>query len=211
MSTQGWDESRPVPTELLASLAELALRLPSEHEQPTARWIIVQSKEAKGRVAAAAYGQPLVLKAPALVVVVADLEPERVGQTWLDQRVSQGEISPEQAQRSLALAKRAPGRWPNRGLWAVRHAMQTVGSLLLAGSQAGLLVQLIADFDHGKLRMALGIPDDHEIAALLGLGIALPSGSEPTLATVNIEDLCFAEHFGQPRDGSVRVCQSPQS
>jgi nitroreductase len=188
---------RPIPEPILARLVDMALRMPAEHEQPTGRWIIVRSSAAHARVALAAYGQSVVATAPVLIVALADREPERVcGAGDRLREVSRGERTLEESHRLAALAARAPERWPSRGLWAVRHAMLTVAAVLIGAAEAGLAARLVPDFDHARLREALGIPDDHEIAALVALGF--PGAPYRPTSAPSLDGLAFAEHFGQP-------------
>ncbi len=208
----GWRPETLISASLLDRLADLALRMPAEHGLATGRWIIVRGPEARVRVAAAAFGQKLVTEAPALIVVLADLVPERiVGEQANRQAIEAGELSPESARRLSALASRAPGRWLGQAFWAVRHAMLTAGALMIGAAEAGLCARLVADFDHARLREALGIPDDHEIAAMLALGHLQP-GQGPGW-TPRLEDLCFADHFGQPWDcgGGQPEHQAPEA
>ena len=196
---KGGNSQLEISAGVLEQLAALALRMPAEHGLATGRWIVVRGPEARRRVAAAAYGQKLVSEAPALVVVLADLAPERIlGDQAYRQAIEAGQLSPEEARRLSALASRAAGRWPDQAVWAVRHAMLTAGALMIGAAEIGLSARLVADFDHARLRAALGIPDDHEIAAIVAL--ATEAAEEPAACKPPLEDLCFLDHFGQPWD-----------
>jgi hypothetical protein len=74
--------------------------------------------------------------------------------------------------------------------------MLTVAAFQIGAAEAGLAACLIPDFDHVRLRDALGIPEDHAIAALVAVGD--PADTARGTSAVPLNELCFAEHFGQP-------------
>jgi hypothetical protein len=51
-------------------------------------------------------------------------------------------------------------------------------------------------FDLEKLKVAFGIPNDHTVCTLLTLGYAAEEAPFP--GRLELDEVCFAEHFGQP-------------
>jgi nitroreductase len=187
----------PLDDVTLARLLDDALTAPSPHDLQPTRFVVVRDPAARARLASAAYGQRAVAEASAVVVVLADLHPEGAGlEAWLAARVEAGEMDAAEAARRRALAERAPGRWTDRGLWAVRPAAMAAGRMIAAADSHGLAARMVDDFDHGQVRAAVGIPDDHALVALVVLDAGEPD--PPPLDPRPLSAFVWDDHFGRP-------------
>jgi hypothetical protein len=68
-----------------------------------------------------------------------------------------------------------------------------------AAGMLGLSSEFLDEFDAEALRSGFGVPDDHAICGLVALGSAGPV--RPFLGRFGLDELCYAEHFGQPWTG----------
>jgi len=184
-----FDPDRPLPDGVLAGLLDLARFAPgAEHHQPW-RFLVVRGEANRRRLRACAYRHPLLADAPAVVVVLGDLFPERA------LRWRAVDPSPA-ASETRARAASALARVTDRVLWATRAAATAAAALTAAARSAGIDSALLDGFDAPRLALAFGVPDDHAIVALVPLGYALEWQPAPT--PLPLDDLCHREHFGQP-------------
>ena len=92
---------------------------------------------------------------------------------------------------------------PEMDVYSTCGAIQ---NLWLAGRAEGVGVGWVSIIDHAKVKEILGIPEGVKLVAYLCLGYPKEFRDKPLLEEVGwrerlkLEDLVFAEHWGQPSD-----------
>jgi nitroreductase len=199
-AVRAFDPSRPLPDDLLTEILTLATMAPSAFNLQPWRFVVVRSAANRERLQNAAYAQVKITQAPVVVIVLAALHPHVPHlDTIIDDQVARGVFSAESGQtvRGRVLASMQRRRDP--ALWAMRSAMLAAGQLMTAAEGLGAASAPMEGFDDEKVRAAFGIPDDHILCCLVALGY--PAEEKPFPGRLPLDDVCYAEHFGQPWRG----------
>ena len=192
-----FDPSRPLSAPLLARLLGLATLAPSPMNLQPWRFVVVRDQRARRRLHACTFGEARVLDAPAVLIVLAYLHPDRTDlPAILDRMLAFGAIAPEVAAKFRATAPREWARGDGPTLRATRAAMLAAGTLMIAAEGLGLASSWLEGFDEPRLRQGFGIPDDHAVCGLLALGFAAELAPDP--GRFGLDHACYAEHFGRP-------------
>ncbi len=196
-----FDPDRPLADEILAALLRLATLAPSPFNLQPWRFVVVRDPRNRRRLRACAFGEARITDAPATLILLGYLEPDRLdlGRA-IDRQLGLGAITPDLARRLRAEAPRIWARGDDR---AGRAAMLAAATLMIAAEGLGIGSALLDDFDPIQLRQAFGIPDDHAIAGLLALGH--PLEGPPFPGRFGLDHVCHAEHFGQPWPEAMKV------
>lgn len=159
---------QPVTREVLHEVLEIAGKAPSAWNVEPWRVIVVQDADLRQKLMAAAYGQPQVGAAPAVLVVSSDME-DAMGriEEWLHPGI-QG----ERREKEIATIQ---GIFEKMGLegrasWGRNQTNIFLGYLLLALASKGLGSSPMLGFDPAQVRELLGLAPHAEIPALVAVG-----------------------------------------
>lgn len=191
---------RPLDPKILESILTRATSAPSAHNLQPWRFLVVRDERNRRRLRAVARNRPEMTRAPAVVVVLAHLFPDRTHlEPMLEAAVDAGHCSPAKAAEIRGRAAsfgRGLDRDRDRVAWASRTAMLAASRLMLAAESLGVAATLIEEFDADALRADFGVPDDHSVACLIALGHKPEPDSTP--GRFGLDEVAFSEHFGQP-------------
>lgn len=202
MSTEPlrFDPERSIDPELLTRILEAATLAPSPYNLQPWRFLVVRDAANRRKLQACAWNQPMIGQAPVIVIILGFHHPD---QTHLDdmlaRRIELGACTPQRAAEIRGRAVAALGRVTDRALWATRSTMLAAATLMRAAASLGISSAFLDEFDAEALRATFGVPDDHAVCGLIALGWA--DQSEPFAGRFGLDEVCYAEHFGQPWTG----------
>lgn len=166
-----------IPDADLRELLRLAGRAPSAWNIQPWRFVVVQSPALKVELAAAAYGQQQVVRAPATIVVVSDM-------------VDALARMPESAHPDMPQAARDSTVETVRGTfvgqtdeqreaWGNAQSNIALGYLLLLAESLGYGTSPMLGFDPDKVKALLDLPAHVRITALVAIGYPAEEGFRP--------------------------------
>ena len=170
-------EPAAIPESELRELLRLAGRAPSAFNAQPWRFIVVRDEELKGKLAAAAYGQQQILRAPATIVMVSDMEdamrrmPESMHPDMQQDKRDAGVESFRATFASQSVAQREE--------WGNAQSNIALGYLLLLAESKGYATSPMLGFQPEKVRALLGFPDHVRIPALVAIGYQAENGFRP--------------------------------
>ena len=167
----------PIPESDLRELLRLAGRAPSAYNVQPWRFAVVQDQDLKAKLAAAAYGQQQVLRAPATIVLYSDME-------------SALERMPEAMHPGMPADKREAGvqsfratfanqTVEEREAWGNAQSNIALGYLLLLAESHGYATSPMLGFEPEKVKALLGLPAHVRITALVSIGYPAEEGFPP--------------------------------
>ncbi|MFO0951728.1 MAG: nitroreductase family protein [Isosphaeraceae bacterium] len=198
-STRRFDPSRPLDDALLAEILRLATRAPSSFNLQPWRFLVVRDAVNRRKLRAAAFNQPKVSEAPVVVIVLGYHHPDRSHVEMVAEAMrDSGAVGPEGMAEFKGRAGATLGRMPEsaRPIWASRSTMLAAATLMIAAESLGVASAPMEGFDEQKVREGFGVPDDHTVCCLVALGY--PAEEKPFPGRLGLEEVCYAEHFGQP-------------
>ena len=169
--------STPIPEADLRELLRLAARAPSAYNVQPWRFVVVQGHELKTKLAAAAYGQQQVLRAPATIVLYSDM-------------ASALERIPEAMHPEMPADKRAAGvdsfrqtfanqTVEEREAWGNAQSNIALGYLLLLAESLGYATSPMLGFEPEKVKNLLDLPTHVRVTALIAIGYPAEEGFRP--------------------------------
>jgi nitroreductase len=167
----------PIPDADLRELLRLAGRAPSAFNVQPWRFVVVQDDDLKAKLAAAAFGQQQVLRAPATIVIYSDM-------------ASALERIPEAMHPDMPADKRAAGvesfratfanqTVEEREAWGNAQSNIALGYLLLLAESFGYATSPMLGFDPDKVKALLGLPAHVRVTALVSIGYPAEEGFRP--------------------------------
>ncbi len=149
-SVRSFDPSRDVPPEMVEEILRCACLAPSAGNVQPWRFVVVRDRRVKEGLAAAALGQSFVAQAPVVIVVCADLEAHA-------------------------------SSYGRRGveLYSIQDTAAAVQNMLLAATALGLGTCWVGAFREEEAARCLGLPERLRPLAIIPLGYAASSGSQP--------------------------------
>ena len=166
-----------IPQAELRELLRLAGRAPSAYNVQPWRFVVVQDADLKNKLAAAAYGQQQVVRAPATIVMYSDME------SALDRL-------PESMHPDMPQDKRDAGVQSFRATftnqtveerenWGNAQSNIALGYLLLLAEAKGFATSPMLGFEPDKVKALLGLPAHVRITALISIGYPAEEGFRP--------------------------------
>ena len=166
-----------IPEAALRELLRLAGRAPSAYNAQPWRFVVVQDADLKNKLAAAAYGQQQVVRAPATIVMYSDME------SALDRL-------PESMHPDMPQDKRDAGvqgfratftnqTVDERENWGNAQSNIALGYLLLLAEAKGFATSPMLGFEPDKVKALLGLPAHVRITALISIGYPAEEGIRP--------------------------------
>ncbi len=157
-----------IPQQDLLALLHTASRAPSPWNLQPWRFIVVRDPQAKKQLREAAFGQPQVEAASAVIVVWSDMVDALARVNEVQHPAWPSERRTKTAAGILAaFEKMTPGE---RDQWGKSQAYIALGYLLLAAEAFGLGSSPMLGFDPAKVKAQFQLPDHAQVAALVSLG-----------------------------------------
>lgn len=158
----------PMPREDLREILEVVSLAPSAFNVQPWRFLVVEDPSLKTRLAAAAFNQPQVLAAPAVIVLYSDAD--EVLRSVAD--VVHPGLAPEQRAKTAQsiLAFLNAKSTAEREEWVAAQANIALGYLLLAASALDYQTSAMGGFDPAAVKKLLGLPARARINALVAIG-----------------------------------------
>ncbi|MBM7659244.1 nitroreductase [Bacillus mesophilus] len=165
-----------IPPEDLNEIFELVRLSPSAWNLQPWRFHLVTDKTMKEKLQEAAYGQRQVTSAPAVVIVVSDMEDVLRN---LPKIVHPG-LSEERKQEEVANLSSFFGGMSleERGQWGLTQTNIALGFLLTAIQGLGYSSVPMLGFDQQKVKELLDLPDHIKFAAMVPFGRPNSEGYE---------------------------------
>ena len=165
---------RPVPQNDVRRILEIARSAPTAFNTQPTRFVVVQDPELKTQLQAAAFGQPQVGSAPAVIVIVSDFENvlETAGET------AHPLLGTEGLEKQVGTLQNSFGSQSveGRGTWGNTQANIVFGYLLLAIESIGYSSSPMLGFNPQAVKELLGLPAHVTITGLLPFGKAAEEG-----------------------------------
>ncbi|AZI42384.1 nitroreductase family protein [Deinococcus psychrotolerans] len=152
----------------LHEIIRLATLAPSAWNVQTWRFAVVQTPELKEQLQAAAYGQPQVTNAPAVIVVYSDME-NTMNTAEETAHPGMGEEGRAGQRKTLDGAFGSQDT-AQRGQWGLSQANIAFGFLMLAARSLGYDTVPMLGFQPDKVKELLGLPEHVQFAGLLPIG-----------------------------------------
>lgn len=167
---------QPVPREDLDEILRLAGLAPSSNNIQPWRFIVVTDPELKEQLRAAAFdlNQRVVESAPALIVVVSDMEDVMAHP---DETVHPN-VPPEQREQRIHRLWHYFGSMTvqERGQYGLTQANIALGYLMLAATGLGYATVPMLGFDRAAVRQVLGLKEHVGLASVVAIGRSAEPG-----------------------------------
>lgn len=160
----------PIPKEDLNQIFELVRLTPSAWNLQPWRFHVATDTQLKEKLQEAAYGQQQVTSAPAVVLVISDMEDVLAN---LAETVHPG-LPPERQQAEVANLSSFFGGMSveERGQWGLTQTNIALGFLLVSIQGLGYASVPMLGFDQEKVKELLALPEHVKFAAMVPFGRA---------------------------------------
>lgn len=169
-------DGTPVPDEDLKKILQAGLEAPSGYNLQPWRFVVVRDPEARKRLRAAAMGQPKVEEAPVVIVACGDPDGWKSGDMEEMMRlagVNDGVRNVIRQNLNNFLGDKPGdkgGVAPDFGLWANRHTMIALTTMMWGAETLGYDTAPMEGFSESAVKQTLGIPERVRVVALLAIG-----------------------------------------
>ena len=167
----------PIPAADLRELLRLAGRAPSAFNAQPWRFVVVQDAALKASLAAAAYGQQQIVRAPATIVMYSDMQdalarmPESMHPDLPQDKRDAGVASFRATFTKQSVEEREN--------WGAAQSNIALGYLLLLAESMGYATSPMLGFEPEKVKALLGLPEHVRIPALVSIGYPAEEGFRP--------------------------------
>ena len=199
-------EQVPIHAADLEKIIRAGLEAPSGYNLQPWRFMVVRDREQKRRLSAAAFGQPKVAEASAVIVALGDPKGWEKGDLdeMLRLAAEHGFGGPEQHEVMrrnitgfLGSAPGTPGGLaPSFDLWVNRHTMIALTTMMWMAEVLGYDTAPMEGFEEDKVKGLLHVPDRVRVVALLGIGKRKGS-DKPYGGRFDPSRTVFAEEWGK--------------
>lgn len=170
-------DGTPVPDEDLKKILQAGLEAPSGYNLQPWRFVVVRDAETRKRLRAAAMGQPKVEEAPVVIVACGDPEGWKSGD--MEEMLRLAEFLDEGTRNAIrknlhnflgAQPGDTGGVAPDFAVWANRHTMIALTTMLWTAETLGYDTAPMEGFSESAVKQTLGIPARVRVVALLAIG-----------------------------------------
>jgi nitroreductase len=163
-----------ITVEDIATILDTVRLAPSAFNVQPWRFVVVESPEVKDKLAEAAYNQPQVSSAPAVIVLYTDMLDalEHV------EEVVHPNYDDAAATKTAATVRGifATKSEAEREAWGAEQGNIALGYLLLIAEAHGYQTSPMAGFDAEKVKQLLGLPAHVRVPALVAIGRGVEEG-----------------------------------
>jgi len=160
-----------IPKDTLKEILRIAGTAPSPWNVQPWRAVVVESKDVKQELMSAAYGQPQVGAAAAVLVVYSDME-DAVSNAIEFVHPGYGDKRQAEADKMVETFR----KMPDMHQWGHGISYIYVGYLLLAAKSLGYDSSAMLGFDPAKVKALFDLPETATIPALIALGKGAEEG-----------------------------------
>jgi nitroreductase len=199
-------EDVPVHGADLEKIIRAGLEAPSGYNLQPWRFVVVRDREQKKKLRAAAFGQAKVEEAGAVIVACGDPGGWKDGDLEEMLRLAAqhgygGEADHNRMRAAInGFLGSAPGKAggvePTFALWANRHVMIGLTTMMWTAETLGYDTAPMEGFEEDKVKALLGIPDRARVVALLGVG-RKKGPDKPYGGRFDPERTVFGEEWGK--------------
>lgn len=178
-ATPGFEDV-PIHTADLEKIIRAGLEAPSGYNLQPWRFVVVRDREQKKKLRAAAFGQAKVEEASVVIVACGDPQGWKDGDLEETLRLAKehgygGDQEHNQVRAGVSgflggVPGTAGGVAPTLDLWANRHVMIALTTMLWAAETLGYDTAPMEGFEEDKVKALLKIPERVRVVALLGIG-----------------------------------------
>ena len=167
-------EPTPIPREDLHEILRVTGLAPSPWNLQPWRFVVVEDAATKAKLQEAAYGQPQVGGAAAVIVLYSDMTDAI---NTVEETVHPGMKGPA-GDRAAADIRATFGSFSDadRAAWGNAEANIALGYLLLTAQAHGYSTSPMLGFMPDKVKELLNLPADSRIPALVAIGIGAEAG-----------------------------------
>jgi len=161
-------DKKDVPDEMIAEILTAGTYAPSAGNSQEWEFIIVKDEETKKKLSEASLHQSHVRDAPAIIVILANLE--KIGEKYKER---------------------------GKQVYALQDTAACVQNMLLAANDLGLGACWIGAFDEDEIEDVMEIPEKFRVVAMITLGFSLPYEIKKELNRISFERLTWKNRYGQ--------------
>lgn len=204
-ATQSFEDV-PIHSADLEKIIRAGLEAPSGYNLQPWRFVVVRDRDQKKKLRAAAFGQPKVEEASAVIVACGDTQGWKNGDLEEMIRLAKdhgygGDQEHDQARASVtrflgSTPGTAAGLAPSYTVWANRHTMIAFTTMMWAAETLGYDTAPMEGFDEDKVKALLKIPESVRVAALLAIGRA-KGKDKPYGGRFDPSRTVFADEWGK--------------
>ncbi|NES97596.1 MAG: nitroreductase family protein [Desertifilum sp. SIO1I2] len=195
-------KSDPIPEVLLEEIFRLGLRSPSGYNLQPWRFIVVKDPENRDRLKACAFNQRQVGEAPLVLICCGD---RRVSQSdYIESVIELGKQHDAVPDAYADYIRQAiPQLFENHPCfesveaWTNRHTMLAVAHLMIVAKSFGVDSCPMEGFVSAQVKEAFKIPDEVDVCCLLPMGYAAEEPKKAYGGRFDVEQVFFAESFGE--------------
>lgn len=198
-------EDVPIHSAVLEKIIRAGLEAPSGYNLQPWRFVVVRDREQKKKLRAAAFSQPKVEEASAVIVACGDPQGWKNGDLDEMLRLAKeqgygGDNEHNQTRARItnflgSAPGQAGGLAPTFDLWANRHTMIAFTTMMWAAETLGYDTAPMEGFEEDKVKAVLNIPERVRVVALLAIG-RRKGTDKPYGGRFDISRTVFAEEWG---------------
>jgi nitroreductase len=199
-------EEVPIHSADLEKIIRAGLAAPSAYNLQPWRFIVVRDRDQKKKLRAAAFNQPKVAEASAIIVACGDSQGWKDGDLDEMLRIAKQHGFTDQQNEKVRNAvpgffSSAPGPVgglaPSFDLWVNRHVMIAFTTMMWTAETLGYDTAPMEGFEEDQVKALLKIPDRVRVVALLGIG-RLKGSDKPFAGRFNPERVVFEHEWLNP-------------
>jgi len=199
-------EDVPIHAADLEKIVRAGLEAPSGYNMQPWRFIVVRDREQKKKLSQAAFGQPKIAEASAIIVACGDPQGWKDGDLDEMLRISAAHGFTDKAAQERTrgavtgllgnIPGKAGGLEPDLGIWVNRQTMIAFTTMMWTAETLGYDTAPMEGFMEDQVKALMKIPARVRVVALLAIG-RLKGSDKPYAGRFPIERTVFAEQWGE--------------